>query len=84
MGIKPFSQYLSEAEEPHEYVVKIMVRGLEGGAYNQCHVNCQWLNMEETPKCLLFKTGLKMDKLDSGASYPMRTDMCKSTTDSLT
>lgn len=84
MNAKPFSQYMYEAEEPHEYVVKIMVRGLEGDSYNECHVNCQWLNMEENPKCALFKDLLRMNKHDNGSTYPMRSPNCKSTTDSLT
>jgi hypothetical protein len=84
MGTKTFSMFLSEAEEPHEYLVKIIVRGLEGDSYNECHANCQWLDMEGTPKCALFKDTLKINKHDNGASYPMRAVNCKSTTDSLT
>jgi len=79
-----FSQFLEASEEPTEFVVKILVRGLEGDAYKECHPKCQWLNMEETPKCLLFKGTLAMNKHDSGASYPLRNSGCTFVTEGLT
>lgn len=82
--MKPFSVFLEESEEPIEFAIKILVRGREGDAYKECHPKCQWLNMEETPKCVLFKGSLAMNRHDNGASHPLRNSNCTFVTEGLT
>ena len=84
----PFSQFLTEAEEGVEFIVKILVRGNSNTAdedlFMQCHENCQWLNRADTePKCILFKGALKVKKVGE-VSHALRSPNCLSATDSLT
>lgn len=84
----PFSDFLAEAEEGNEFIIKIMVRGLSNTAtddlFMQCHEKCQWLTREEDkPKCLLFKEILAVKK-SGEVTYPLRTKNCLAATDSLT
>jgi hypothetical protein len=80
--MQTFQQFLTEADAPSEFVIKIQVRGTDE-AFVLCGEQCQWLIREESSvKCQLFKEALSTKK-EGEAAYPLRTKACLSAIESL-
>jgi hypothetical protein len=76
--MKLFTQYLKEAAEGQEYVVKILIRGTDETDFACCHEQCPQLGKTEEgnkPLCNLFGGELKT-KDGALAPIPLRNEKC--------
>ena len=83
--MKKFTEYLKEEAEGQEFVVKILVRGVDGKEFDQCHKQCVWLGKTEEgnkPFCKLFGNELKETEGDLEPTA-IRSEKCKNCTSRL-